>query len=705
MLLASEYYRPPFPERRRWRQDLKEMRSAGLNAIYTWATWAWIEPAPGEFVFDDFDDLISETGSAGLGVIVNTIAELNPYWIHLEHPDSHHVDHRGRPVESTTLSYSPVGLVPGGCFDHPVVRELSGRFLEEIGRRYAGTDHLVAWDCWNEIRWNVQTEGHICFCPHTLRAYRSWLLDRYGDLDTLNAAWRRRHRTWEEVLPGKQPERNWTETIVFQEFLAWRTAEQLSFRAERLRAGDPDHQIVAHSVVVAPIQTRSENPWEQALSRGNDFELAGRVDAFGVSLFPAWFHKSPAETSARIEATRSAAGDRPFWVCELQGGSAKSGIGVLDPVPADLQQRWIWLSYGRGARGVSFWCWRDEVFGRESSGFGVTGNDGHAEARVEALKNTTAVLREHRGLLDAYAPDPACVAVVFEPLNHQLEWAQSGIDEQASPDSVGGYLAALERLQTPYDVVATSRLGDLSGYRVIVLPWPLVVRPAAAEALAAWVEAGGTLLVETEADAHDEHGFFRYADERPFAVRLGITGLGRRQIPHGSVSAEFDHAGVRGDLPLAGWIEPLDIPDGETLVDGPHGPLMVRRPAGAGTVIVLGTHAGRAYRAARSVGFEHLLGALLAEHGGSPALRCSMPDGEVVQWRTGRSGDARLLFVTNAGAQADVTFSGPVEWLPEGGAGRDLLTGRAVTAHRSGDEATLQVRLDAGGSHVILLPA
>ena len=33
MILAAQYYRPPFPERRYWKEDLDGMKDAGLNAV------------------------------------------------------------------------------------------------------------------------------------------------------------------------------------------------------------------------------------------------------------------------------------------------------------------------------------------------------------------------------------------------------------------------------------------------------------------------------------------------------------------------------------------------------------------------------------------------------------------------------------------------------------------------------------------------
>jgi beta-galactosidase len=276
-----------------------------------------------------------------------------------------------------------------------------------------------------------------------------------------------------------------------------------------------------------------------------------------------------------------------------------------------------------------------------------------------------------------------------------------GHEVYASRDSVGGYLTALECMQAPYDVLATSHLGELGGYRVIVLPWPMIVRRVAAAALAAWVEAGGTLVFETQLDAFDEVGLYRYAPERPFAQRLGITGLGRRPMPTEAVTYNCD--GVTGELPVSSWIEPFEGHAVEALAVSEHGTVVARRTVGAGEAIAIGTHAGRAYRAERSRDFERLLGAILERASALPALRCDVQDGERLQWRQGRSGEHDLLFVTNAGPAGDVSFTGPPGVFREATNARDLLTGRTATLVDQPDAATLHLRVDAGGSHVIQL--
>jgi len=165
MHLGAQYYRAPFPESRYWEEDLRRMRDAGLNTVQLWLLWAWIEATPSQYVFDDYDRLLELTAHNGLGVVLSTIAEIQPYWIHREVPGSEMVNHLGHRVISQNRNECHFGLTPGGCTDHPGVWERMAAFFNSVVTRYRDLPNLRGWDCWNETRWNVDADGIVCYCP------------------------------------------------------------------------------------------------------------------------------------------------------------------------------------------------------------------------------------------------------------------------------------------------------------------------------------------------------------------------------------------------------------------------------------------------------------------------------------------------------------------------------------------------------------
>jgi len=312
MNLGVQYYRAPFPDRKYWKDDFARIRDAGLNTVQLWVLWAWVEPRPGAFRFDDYDELVTLAERNGLGVILSTIAEIQPHWIHREVPGSEMVDHLGHRVISSNRCEVHFGLTPGGCTDHPGIWPRMEEFLRQVVTRYRGAAPLRGWDAWNELRWNVQADGLVCFCPHTLEAFRQWLDRRHGGLDGLNRAWLRRYGQWDEVMPGKLPNRPYTEMMAFERFITWRANQHGEARGQLMKALDPAHPVTVHGEAPSALMSGGEKNYPA--ERGNDWDFADALDGIGCSSFPKWGNMDDADFGLRVEFVKSAARDKLVWL-------------------------------------------------------------------------------------------------------------------------------------------------------------------------------------------------------------------------------------------------------------------------------------------------------------------------------------------------------------------------------------------------------
>lgn len=702
MFLGTQYYRAPFPNRRYWQDDFAKIRDCGIHAVQLWCLWGWIEAEPGQYNYSDYDELIGLADKAGLKVVLSTIAEIHPFWIHRLVPGSEMIDHMGNKVISTCREEVNGGLTPGGCFDHPRVAELMGNFLVNLAGRYCNAANLLGWDAWNETRWSVQSDGHVCYCPNTLREFRAWLDQRHGGLAGLNNAWQRRYVSWDDVFPGKTHGRPYTENMEFLRFLSQRAARHMGMRYQALRAGDPSHFISAHCA--GPSTHSTGGGHEQALSRGNDWEHADRLDGYGCSHFPFWGDGfDEAGFGVRVEAVRSANQGKVLWVSELHGGSARDGIIAHRSVEAGPQQRWVANGMARGAKAVIFWCWRDEVFGRESSGFGLDGWDGLATQRLAAMKTTSEFINRHNDLIEGYKPDAPRVGVLFAPDNYYLKYAAAGAAAEAG-EGVMGYATALEQLCLPYEVVEANHLNVLEKLDVLFLPWCLVLPPATREAILRFLQRGGRILMEAETDAFDGLGFYRYPNERPFLQAIGLHDLGRRKMPEGTTLAV--QLGLQAiQLPVDNFLTPLAAPPGSDVLalSDAQEPLLVRQEVGTGAAYVVGSFCGRAYKRRRSEGFEQLLQHVCLDAGVQRDFEIAAVEGDAtgLQWRTGLAGSRRLLWVINSLGERTVTIVDAAERFGTATEARELTRGKTVPIYREGGQVSCEVTLPAGGFVVL----
>ncbi len=586
--LGAQYYRPPFPRSDHWEADLAAMREAGLNTVQLWLVWGWIEAVPGTFRYDDYDRLVELAGRNDLRVVLSTIAAVHPYWIHREVPDSEMITNRGAKVISTNRREIHYGITPGGCMDHPGVAERMRAFLKTTAERYAGIPNVSGWDVWNELRWNVHADGLVCYCEHTVRGFHEWLEAKYGDLDGLNRAWERRYGAWDEVFPGKRPGRVYTEMMAFEEFLMHRSVEHAKERYRIVKAANPGKPVTVHggrpTVLHGSDSYEGENP-STALHRGNDWGFAEEIDGVGTSSFPVWEHIDHADFMARIDFVRAAAeaNGKALWLSELQGGRSADGFNPQHAVSAAAQQRWIWSGLAAGADTVLFWCWRDEIFGRESGGFGIIGADGRAEERVEALARTGTALTGYDPILSAYRLPRAQIGIWFSPRTYFHSWCEDG-NASRPMRALQGVARVCVRSSLPYTIVEEDHLDALKGLKVLFMPRGIVVDAPAADALAAYVEAGGTLVVESEAGAFGGNGIYRYPEDRFLATKFGITEVGRRPLPADVVPIAA--GGETRFLPATQWATPYE-----------NGSLSQEIGYGKGRVIAVGLYCAEAYYA------------------------------------------------------------------------------------------------------------
>lgn len=688
MQLGTQYYRPPFPNQAYWEADIKAVAAAGLNTLQLWVLWSWVEAKPGEFRFDDYDRLVALADRHGLKVVLSVIGEVQPLWIHRLIPGSEMINDLGHRVVSTNRRECHFGLSPGACTDHPEVWRRMGGFFRAVVERYRAAPSLFGWDAWNELRWNVHAQGLVCYCPYTLKAFRDGLKQRYGDLDGLNAAWLRRYVAWDDVMPGRGPNRPFTEMMAFQHFLTERANAHARARYDLIKSLDPDHPVTVHGAQPSAYASGGPGSGHQEtttpVDRGNDWEFADHLDGVGCSSFPKWGHWDWKDYAARMEIIRSSAGTKRLWLSELQGGRAQSGPHVHLPVPALDQQHWIYNGLAAGAEAILFWCWRDEVFTTESGGFGIIGQDGYAEERVAALRQTGAVIREHGDLFAAYRPSTPEVGVLFSPQSYYLRWCH---DTHATQSRMAflGYCRALVERNIPFEAVEERHLERLAGLKVLFLPRVQVLDAETEDALLRFVHEGGTLLAEAESGAYDSRGLYRYPGDRFIARATGACEVGLRanEAPERLVRA------MVGDrvyaLKAAPQLCPWRAPDAVAWASQAEGAVVAEQRYGKGRFILVGSYLGEDYQSGGSPDFSAFLDAIVSSSGVEAKIVGSGPVAlhMHVFTRHGLANGKRVIFVLGHTDQETVGLR-LAPSIAGTGVFRDLISGQTLRFQSTG---------------------
>jgi beta-galactosidase len=678
IVLGTQYYRPPFPERGDWARDLRAMREAGLGAVQLWVVWGWCEPEPGRFDFSDYDELFDLAAQAGLSVALSVLPELNPFWLERVLPDGAMVDLEGRRLHSGPRGECLSGAVPGACWDHPEVHCLMTRFLDTAARHFAPRPNLCAWDVWNENRWRNQAPDVVCFCEHSLARFQNFLRQRHGSLEQLGRAWGRRVCDWSDAKVTRLSGHCYPQWLDFTHWQMARAAEMARWRVQTIRNADPVRPVGSHTGNPTVLGGRNLN--ENLFSRGNDWDIAAG-DFYGFSSFPisgaAPGNMTGVDLAARMSLLSTTHAE--VWLSELQGGPCCLAGEFAPPLSGAQQQSWIWTGLARGAKGVFFWCWRPEVFGAETAGFGFTAPDGCADDRAAAMRRTAAAVADLGPVLREYQPDRPRVAVVFARDSYFYNWMQSQFHAPTPYRAAQrwmAYLKALERLHVPYAIVDDRHLPATQAYASLILaPDACGLCDDAAAWLLRQAHGGATVMVEGGAAQRDRHSFYRELEHWPIESAAGLRPVmhrrataARRRIPAGAWPLDAPVELVMDQAEIAYQPGPGAIamePDGLTM--------LADRPVGQGRVICLGAVVGDVTEQASPALMDGWVSALLRRAGVVEPLSVSRAPAHTAV-RIGSGGGRRMLIATKLGdgpgGEVTLTLREP---MPEPGALRSRL--------------------------------
>jgi beta-galactosidase len=429
----------------------------------------------------------------------------------------------------------PSQAAPGFCFDHPGVRQATLDFLREVARHAAKSRAFYGWDLWSEphiVNWaeiDYIPNATFCYCPHSMARFREWLRAKYGALPELNKAWYRQFQDWKEVEPPR------FDTILsYSDFMDWRIfitqkiAEDLAARDRTVKEILPDRVTTSHAAgpsALGSLAGGDGNP--------DDYLMYKAVDYYGTSLYPKHSlppHMSPTRVMMAVDLTRSAGDNRGFYIGELQGGFGVRGDVVSQEItPLDVV-RYMWTAISRGARGINIYAWYPMNSGYESGGYGLLELDGAPTERSKTAGEAAKQIDGNADLLLRAHPKPAEVAIVVNQLTNLVGGAGHLYNRGAMARSLSGYYRMFAERNIPVDFIDVQQLApaQVKRYKLIVVPYPILMLTNEARVLEQYVREGGHLFTEARAGWVDERGYAQeiipgFGWERMLGVREKST--------------------------------------------------------------------------------------------------------------------------------------------------------------------------------------
>ncbi|HLM98571.1 MAG TPA: beta-galactosidase [Bryobacteraceae bacterium] len=676
-----------------WRKDLTQLKALGFNTVRCWIDWATGEPEEGQYRFDTIDVILKLAEEQGLKVVIQVYMDSAPAWVGKKFPDSLFVSSNGMVIHPESS--------PGYCRDHAGVRDVELKFYTALARRAQKSLNFLGWDLWSEphvINWATPTyieRPEFCFCRHSVARFRRWLQKKYGSLEALNDSWYRHFSSWDEVEPNRLSTiLSYTDFIDWKQFIADKLGEDLRDRYEAVKLVDPHTVATSHA---AGIGLFSSPLWWEGQS--DDWTMSSQVDYYGTSLYPkhsSFVNRDVEWRGALLDFTRSfgfAEGGRGFWIGELQGGFGTVALNVSPAVTPEDIRIWTWSALSRGAKAINYYAWYPMSTGYESGGFGLIKLDGTITERSRVAGSIAQVVNRNQKLFLAARPPKAEVAIVYNPLTYfvggrEREAAYGGPQgevEGIERDSMLGIYRALFPTNVALDFIHINRLSEdlLKQYKLVLLPYPLMIPAASAAEMKNYVSNGGTLVAEARLGWNNEHG-----SSSPVIPGMGlheVMGCRETDVQTGKAgrttvkwtSSEIPGFAA-GESLQARWyeetLEPLG-PGAHVAATFPGGAAAaVISTYGKGKTLMLGSYVGAAYETHREPAAAQFYAALLAWAGVRLPVTVVGGTAEV---RYLQSGADTLVFVFNHGKQS---IEPSVSLSVRAGKyrGTDIVTGKTV---------------------------
>lgn len=640
-LFGVAYY-PEHWDEQEWDLDARRMRDAGVNVVRMGDfAWAVMEPVEGRYDFSLFDRAIATMARYGIKTILATPTATPPKWLTHDYPDVLHVFETGRPADDQSRRHY--------CYNSAAYRRFSKAVVQALARHYRDNPHVIGWQIDNEFN----NENRECYSDSCRVAFRTWLREKYGTLDDLNARWGTRvwsqvYSDWEQIdLPFRTPA--YHNPALMLDFKRFISASVTSYMADQLailrqeRPGD----FITHNGVFKNIDYH---------------RFARGLDIYSQSNYPTFSAAPRYPIGASLTLVRGFTG-RMMIVEQLTGPAGQTYL-LRTPRPGEMRL-WALQSVAHGAEGVIHFRWRAARRGAEEYWYGVLDHDNVPRRRYDEFRQEGQDLRTiGREVLGTVVDAEIAAIKDFEAewvFDHQYLTSEAGVG-----DAYNALFQAASELRFNIDFVGPD--ADLGRYKVVFAPQLVMMDAALASRLRAFVEAGGVLVMSAHSAIKDrDNAMVSAAPPGELAGLFGVEveAFQTYQPPSPEQNAVvFDDGGTAGLRVFAESLAPKDARViGQWREDYLEGvPAATERQAGKGKAVYYGSlfNADSARLLMQRYGKEQAVMPLLA---GVPA--------EVEVTRR-RGADAEFYFLLNHGAaEAAVT-------LEEGFL--DLVTGEAAAS-------------------------
>ncbi|WP_067780018.1 beta-galactosidase [Actinomyces vulturis] len=579
-------------------QDIELMKQAGVTMVTLGVfSWALLEPERGHYDLDWIVNLVDRLWDNGIAVDMASATASPPAWL-------------GR-AEPTTLAVNAHGVrMAWGSRQHycpssPIMRQAFADMAKALATRLAGHPGVAMWHINNEYGCHTAE----CFCESCENNFRIWLLERYGNLETINRVWGTAF--WSQTLHSVEDIIAPRLTSTFPSparDLDWKRFSSDSLLACYQAEEDVIRAALADAGRTLPVTTNFMGLFEPV----DYVAWAEHCDLITNDCYPDPADpRAPQMIAFTGDLMRGLGKGRPWLLMEqapsqvqwrLRNAVKRRGEFLLGSL----------AHMAHGADGIMQFQWRQSVAGAETFHSGMVPHFGPDSDTFKEVVETGAVLSRLSGVLGQPFNAQTAVLVDWDSM-----WQSSSA---IGPDSAGGDVLAPSRStvarsltrwhatcfenRLPVDVLPASRMDEREGnaksgqyesiqHRVVVVPELSYIRPGVINGCTSVLERGGCVVVTPRTGVFTVDGH---------AVQGGYL----TDRPNGDSGSMADLCGVRVMAQVPVLAEPSEPWSDPSLPDAACQPICSElTPTWGSTDIPLSTQGALARAAGESVLMGH----------------------------------------------------------------------------------------------------
>jgi beta-galactosidase len=647
---GAVYFRKSNPPEQDWARDHQTAARTGMNTFRHWFMWSAIEVAPGKYDWRDYDRMMDLAAQNGIKVVIAELITAAPEWMFRKYPQARYRASDGTLVQSSIGGSSATGGFPGLCLDNPEVRAAAEKFLVALVEHYRNHPALLGYDLWNENSYNGGNPRKMyCYCDATKRRLREWLHGKYGTVEATAKAWNRySYATWDDVEPPYEFN-GYPESLDWLQFRIDNAFDLLHWRSGLFRKSDPKHLVIAHGVAgtLESLPSSTHDEWRSA----------SEVDVWGFTFVASRKGDEPWKQFQAVDLVRGGSRGKPFWHAEAEAGPLWMQPQVINrpredgriPDAADVRL-WNLVSCAGGATGILYPRWRPLLDGPLFGAFGPFAMDGSETPRSQMAGKFARWANDHQEVWKA-RPVKGDIGLVFVPESEMFNYVQQGETNYYAQSIRGAYQAFFDS-NIQADFVA---LDDISQYKIVYLPYPVMLKEETAAKLRDYVEKGGTLISEGLPAYFGTQG--RAGATQP---RYGLDDLFGAKETYVEFTPDllnklvFEVNGFK--INGSYFFQEYEAVGGKAVGHYTNGHIAaIQNRKGTGNTLLIGTYPGAGYYHHHTPESKAFFAGLLKLAGVEPQLRT---DNNTVQARLHTGAGASYLWATNPlRNEAKVTIS------------------------------------------------